>query len=139
IRVDASVAQACIGQVTGDPFSIRTPICDSLEPQELISARSLIQIHNTVQVDALENSYLSPDLKVGDTWTTPGNSLNLGTTLKNLVDELLRLVGELLGSPTSSNWTPAENAESAASLANYYLGIGAQSHPDGAIPKTGVL
>jgi uncharacterized membrane protein len=138
-RVDASVAQACIGRTIGDPFSIRTPICDSLEPETLISALGLIRIHNTVQVDALEESYLSRVMEVGDTWTTPSNSLNLGTTLKNPVNELLRLVGELLGSPTNSNWTPAENAASAASLANYYLGLGAQSHPAGVIPKTGVL
>ena len=139
IRVDASVAQACIGKASGDPFSTRVPICETLQPETLISALGLIRIHNTVQVDALEDDYLSPELRAGEMWTTPGNRLNLGTTVSNLVNELLRLLGELLGSPTSSNWTPAQNAESAATLANYYLGIGAQSHPNGAIPKTGIL
>lgn len=139
IRVDASVAKACIGKTVGDPFSTRVPICESLQPETLISALGLIKIHNTVQVDALEDSYLSPAIKAGEMWTTPGNSLNLGTTVSGLVNELLRLLGSLLGAPTSSNWSAAENDASAQSLANYYLGKGSQIHPNGAIPKDQVL
>lgn len=139
IRVDASVAQVCIGKTVGDPFSTRTPICESLQPETLISALGLIKIHNTVQIDALEDSYLSHDMKAGETWRTPGNSLNLGSTLSGLVNELLRLLGELLGSPTSEKWSSVENAQSATSLANYYLGKGMEIHPGGAIPKDKVL
>ena len=139
IRVDASVAQACIGKATGDPFSIQQPICELVQPETLISALGLIKIHNTVQVNALKDSYLSPKLKTGDIWTTPGNSLNLGSTVSDLVSELLRLLAGLLGSPTSSNWSAAENAASATSIANFYLGKGSPIHADGAIPKDHTL
>ncbi|WP_284337385.1 TadG family pilus assembly protein [Comamonas sp. NoAH] len=135
IQVDASVAQACIGKVDGDPFSTRTPICESIQKETLISALGLIKIHNKIEIDALEDSYLSPELLAGETWSSPGNSLNLGTTLSNLVNELLRLLGELLGAPTDGNWSASENEASAQKLANYYLGIGSQIHPNGAIPK----
>lgn len=140
IRVDASIAQACIGKTSGDPFSTRTPVCESLEKETLVSVLGLIKIHNTIKVDALEDSYDSKDefpegMKVGDLWRTPGNQLHLGTTLSNLVNELLRLVGELLGSPTNGDWTAAENKEAASKMADYYLGLGSPTHPQGAIPK----
>jgi len=139
IRVDASVAQACIGKTVGDPFSTRVPICESLQPETLISALGLIKIHSTVQVDALEDSHLSPGIKAGEMWTTPGNSLNLGATVSGLVNELLRVLGSLLGAPTSSNWSAAENAASASSMANFYLGKGSPTHAGGAIPKDHAL
>lgn len=139
IRVDASVAQACIGKVSGDPFSTRTPICESIGNETLISVLGLVKINNKVSVNALKNSYLSPEIKADETWRTPGNSLNLGTTLSDLVTELLRLVGELLGSPTNGQWSPAENEASATKIANYYLGIGSATHPKGPIPKNQYL
>ncbi|MFG5780171.1 pilus assembly protein TadG-related protein [Comamonas sp. J-3] len=125
IRVDASIAQACIGQTTGNPFSTRTPICESLQNETLVSVLGLIKVTNKVKIDALTDSYLSPDLKAGDpAWRTPGNSLNLGTMLSSLVSELLRLVGELLGAPTGGEWTAAESQDAATKMANHYLGIG---------------
>lgn len=140
IRVDASIANACIGKTTGDPFSTRTPICESLQDETLISVLGLVKIHNQVHVDALKaSSSRSPEMKAGDVWQTPGNSLNLGTTLQELLNELLRLLGELLGSPTKANWTPAENEASATTLANYYLGLSSPPHSGGAIPKNQYL
>lgn len=139
IKVEASVADACIGKTSGDPFSTRTPICESIQSETLVSVLGLIKINNRIHVPALEDAYTSPDMKAGETWQTTGNRLNLGTTLSDLVNELLRLLGELLGAPTNSQWTPAENEESAAKMRNYYLGIGTIVHPNGAIPKNQYL
>lgn len=139
IRVDASVAEACIGKTTGDPFSTRTPICKSLQNETLVSVLGLIKIRNQIHISALEDDYTSPALKAGDTWTTPGNSLNLGDTLFGLVDELLRLIGELLGSPTGGQWSASQNEESAVKMADYYLGKSSPNHPGGAIPKDAYL
>ena len=139
VKADASIAQACIGKVSGDPFSIRTPVCDSLENETLVSALGLIKIHNRVKTSVLkEPVQFSPSIQVGETWSF-GNQLNLGTTLSELIHELLRLLGELLGAPTSGSWTPAENVASAQKMANYYLGIGSEVHPNGAIPKDQTL
>lgn len=138
IRVDASIANACIGKVTGDPFSKRTPICESLQKETLISVLGLVKIDNKVAVEVLSptpSPYRSPPMKAGDVWQTPGNDLPLGTTLQKLLEELLRVVGELLGSPTKANWTPAENEASANTLANYYLGLSTPPHLAGPLPK----
>lgn len=127
IKVDASIAQACIGKVTGEPFSTRTPICDSIQNETLINVAGLVKINNKVNINALNASYISPDIKTGETWQTPGNSLDLGTTFSDLVTELLRLVGDLLANPGESTWTPAENSTAAQKMADYYLGIGSNS------------
>ena len=133
IRVDASIANACIGKAIGNPFSTRTPICETIQNEDLVSVLGLIKVTNHVNVDALQNTYTSPEMKAGDTWRTNGNSLNLGTTLSSLVSELLRLVGNLLGAPNESQWTPAENIQAAQTMANYYIGTGPNALPS--LPK----
>lgn len=135
IKVENAMAQVCIGKTFGDPFSIRTPICETIEKETLISALGLIKVHNKIRVDVLEgqDEYFSPPLKEGQTWTMPGNSLKIGTALKSAIDELLKLLSELLGAPSNSSWTPAENEISAKKMANYYLGKGGEIHPGGAI------
>lgn len=135
LRVDSSVAQACIGKVSGDPFSIRTPICESLENETLVSVLGLLKLDNRVKVDAFHQSEISPPLRAGETWQTAGNGLDLGTTLAEVVNELLRLLSEaLLGSPTGGDWTPAENEEAAIQMARYYLGLSSPAHPGGPMP-----
>jgi len=142
IRVDASIANACIGKVTGDPFSKRTPICESLQKETLVSVLGLVKIENKVAVEVFSptpSPYRSPPMKAGDVWQTPGNDLPLGTTLQKLLEELLRVVGDLLGAPTNGDWTPAENETSAKALANYYLGSSNPPHPGGTVPKNQYL
>lgn len=141
IKVENTMAQVCIGKTSGDPFSIRTPICESIEKETLVSALGLIKIHNKIRVDVLEGQeeFLSPPLTAGQTWSTPGNSLKIGTALQSAVGELLKLLSELLGAPSNNSWTPAENETSAQKMANYYLGIGSEIHPGGAIRKNHTL
>ncbi|HAJ10995.1 MAG TPA: hypothetical protein DCM06_00260 [Comamonadaceae bacterium] len=136
IRVDSSVAQACIGKTEGQWNSTRTPICESIQDETLISVLGLLKLENHIKIDTLEDSHTSPEMMAGDTWTTPGNSLNLGTTLSGLVNELLGLLGEeLFGAPSGGDWTPAENEEAAESMAGYYLGQSSPQHPGGLILK----
>ena len=135
IRVDASIAQLCIGKATGNPFSTRTPICESVQDETLISVLGLVKIHNKFQETILDEPYPPHELKAGETWRTPGSSLNLGTTLSSLLNKLLELLGNELISPTSGKWSTSENKESAATMANYYLGLGSSIHPKGGIPK----
>lgn len=130
IRVDPSIVQACIGKTIGAPFSTRTPICDSIQNETLVSVLGLIKVNNKIYADVLSDGpYQSPDMMAGDTWSTPYNNLNLGTTLANLVNELLRLLGNLLGAPSDSSWTPAQNKQAAQDMANYYFGIGNNAMP----------
>lgn len=136
IRMESSIAQVCVGKVTGDPFSIRTPICESIEDETLISALGLLRIKNRIKIDALEHEALSDPMKVGEIWTT-GNQLNLGTTLSGVVNEILRLLGDLLGAPIS-NGIAAATSSSVNQLASYYLGNSTNSsenHPDGPLPR----
>ncbi|MDD3763895.1 MAG: pilus assembly protein TadG-related protein [Nevskiales bacterium] len=148
IRVESSVAELCVGKADGDPFSTRTPICDTIGNETLISVLGLIKVHNHISLDLLDadSDYYdytlpqeSPPLRAGESWTTPGNPINLGSTVAQLVDELLRLLGELLGSPTQTAWTGAENEAAAQSLADYYLGIGADSLGSLPVAQLGLL
>ncbi|WP_197407989.1 pilus assembly protein TadG-related protein [Lampropedia cohaerens] len=135
VGLDSSVANVCVGRAAGNPFSTRTPICESLDNETLVSVLGLVKINNRININALQDDYLSPDMRAGETWRSPGNGLNLGDTVSDLVDELLRLLGELLGSPTNGEWSESENEESASKLADYYLGKSSPGHPAGAIPK----
>lgn len=153
VHVDASVVQLCVGAVDGDPFSIRTPICESIEETELVKVLGLIRINDKIDaVDVLpagegggiiySDPYDSPPLMAGEEWTTPGNPLALGTTVSELVYELLDVVGGLLGAPQYQVWNEVETEEAAQTMADYYIGFDSSGnpvdagdvHPDGTVP-----
>lgn len=135
--VERSIAQLCIGKVTGDPFSTSTPICESLDEGKLITALGLIELKNKVKLDVLGNNK-NPDpleVKLSETFPAGGVSLNFSATFSNVLNEIFRLLME----PRVNIKSLADNEESAKRMANYLLGVGADAHPEGVIPKNKII
>lgn len=121
IRVDAPLLSACIGQISSTALWSKSNAClTDLQPMSLVRILGVDLLAGKAYLPALTNSsqvVLSP----GDTVTTGGNPLAIGTTVSTLLSDLLKL---LLGNAGTGSGTPATRPATpaiAATLANHYI------------------
>jgi|ThiBioDrversion2_2_1062182.scaffolds.fasta_scaffold00059_243 uncharacterized membrane protein len=121
IDVDAPLLGACIGQISStQALWSKSNVCQTdLQPMSLVKILGVDLLAGKAYLPALNNPstvVLSP----GDTVTTGGNPLAIGTTVSTLLSDLLKL---LLGNPGIAG-TPANRPTTpaiAATLANHYI------------------
>ncbi|WP_285413419.1 TadG family pilus assembly protein [Variovorax sp. efr-133-TYG-130] len=121
IKVDAPLLSACIGQISSTALWSKSNVCQTdLQPMSLVRILGVDLLAGKAYLPALPNSstvVLSP----GDTVTTGGNPLVIGTTVSALLSDLLKL---LLGNGGSGSGTPATRPTTpaiAATLASHYI------------------
>jgi uncharacterized membrane protein len=123
IKVDAPLLSACIGQISSTALWSKSNVCQTdLQPMSLVKILGVDLLAGKASLPLLLNS-TSVVLSPGDTVTTGGNPLAIGTTVSTLLSDLLKL---LLGNPGTSNGTgtPAIRPTTpaiAATLANHYI------------------
>ncbi len=98
ITVQSSIAKLCVGNVAPADLFSKSAVCDTnLGNMELINVLGILRLDNKIKLDALQGG--GPvTLKKGETGTT-GNSLDIGTTVADLVQQL---TSQLFGSPSST-------------------------------------
>lgn len=121
IRVDAPLLSACIGQISSSALWSKSNVCQTdLQPMSMVKILGADLLAGKAYLPALPNSttvVLSP----GETVTTGGNPLAIGTTVSTLLNDLLKL---LLGNAGATNGTPATRPTTpdiAAALAIHYI------------------
>ncbi|WP_198087327.1 hypothetical protein [Variovorax sp. E3] len=121
IDVDAPLLSACIGQISSTVLWSKSNVCQTdLQPMSLVRILGVDLLAGKAYLPALPNS-TTVVLSAGDTVTTGGNSLAIGTTVSTLLSDLLKL---LLGNPGTGAGTPATRPTTpaiAATLANHYI------------------
>lgn len=128
IDVTSYILKACVGKVD-DPvvrFSTKNLCTDPgiLQPERLIQLLNLpVPGPATIKLDALKQSD-TLTLQVGQTKSSQANQLDLGSTLSNIVSELLKTLNQLLTPSSGSTSTDRANA-----LADSYLN--ATKNPSG--------
>lgn len=118
IKVQSSLLRACVGK--SDPairFSDKL-LCDNgLQPERLIQLLGLSKPNAaTLQVEAFSDTQ-SLTLAEGETDSTVPNTVQIGTTVSNLVKALLNTLATLLN-PSSGD---SPTADRASALADAYL------------------
>ncbi|WMJ69499.1 TadG family pilus assembly protein [Stenotrophomonas sp. 24(2023)] len=117
IRVDATVLRACVGKVApGDLFSKRNVCDDTLQREQLLTLLGRPLVNDYVKIAALADTQ-TLTVPAGETRSTQPNALAVGSTVSALVDELLRVLSNLLN-PNNSVATPSQVAND---LADRYL------------------
>lgn len=119
VKVESDVLQMCIGEAGSlQPWTTRN-ICGQLQSTSLVK---LLHLHvlstpsGGLVIDALAMNETISDVRVGEAVATNRNELALGTTVKNIVNELLSLIETGLLRPPSQ----AED-KVAAAVAKTYL------------------
>lgn len=119
VAVESSILRTCVGK--SDPttrFSTKLLCENGLQPERLVKLLHLpLPAETTLQLNALKhNEPLT--LVVGETKSTKPNDLELGATVKGLVDALLSTLGSLLNPTSSGGPTPQDRINA---LADSYL------------------
>jgi len=121
IAVNAPILSACIGQISSTALWSKADVCKTdLQPMSLVKILGIDLLAGKAYIPALPNNS-TVTLSPGQTVTTGGNSLEIGTTVSNLLNELLKL---LLGNSGGTDGVPANRPttpEIAAALANHYI------------------
>lgn len=118
IRVDTAVANACLGRVSPSALWSTKEVCaSSLQNETFVRLLGINILQGQVKLPILASTPQTLTLKVGETKTTNINNLAIGTLLKNLLDELLDLLGN------SSFATSPLSVVDATSVADSYLGL----------------
>lgn len=121
IAVSSPILSACIGQVSSAALWSKSDACKTdLQPMSLVKILGVDLLAGKAYIPALPNNS-TVTLSPGQTVTTGGNPLDIGATVSNLLNELLKL---LLGNSGGTNGTPATRPTTpaiAATLASYYI------------------
>ncbi len=106
IKVESDVLQMCIGEAgTLQPWTTRN-ICGQLKSTLLVKLLHLPVLSTPsggLVVDALAKNETILDIRVGEAVSTNRNDLALGTTVQNIVNELLSLIETGLLRPPSQS------------------------------------
>ncbi|MGE6333516.1 TadG family pilus assembly protein [Stenotrophomonas sp. NPDC077659] len=122
VKVDASVLRACVGTVNAaDRFSKSNVCDDGLQNAQLLTLLGQPLINNKIELSALTDSQ-NLTLAAGETGSTRINPLALGDAVSTLVNELLRVLSNMLSGPQS------DARQAATALADRYL---IAAHPAG--------
>jgi uncharacterized membrane protein len=121
INVAAPILNACIGKINPTALWSKSDVCTTdLETMPMVQVLGIDLLGGKVAIPALAHNQ-DITLAVDETRTTTRNPLEIGDTVKSLLDQLLKL---LLGGNTGSDDTPANrapNLEIATKLADHYL------------------
>lgn len=122
IKVDAPILSACIGDISPSVLWSKVDACqpDDLGSMTFVRLLGMDLLKGKVHLDALQHTD-DVTLSVGTTESTNRNPLAIGTTVSDLLSDLLKL---LLGSEGSSEGQPADRVpapELAVQLADRYL------------------
>lgn len=134
VKVTSNILRACVGKVDDASvrFSTKNLCEDSLQKERLIQLLHLpVPAPAWIKIDAFSQQE-SVTLEVGQVVSTAPNTLKVGTTVANLIDELSKTLGQLL---SLSPEAPAD--DKALALANAYLA--ATQKPNGFYDATAVI
>lgn len=113
IRVDASVLRSCVGKVAeADRFSTRNVCGTPLQNEQMITLLGAAVVNDKLSLDALQASE-QVTLAAGETASTRINPLLIGDTVSHIVEELLRVLSNLL-SPASNGMSTSQAADNLA-------------------------
>ncbi|KRG73423.1 hypothetical protein ABB28_10875 [Stenotrophomonas chelatiphaga] len=113
IRVDASVLRSCVGKVAeAERFSTRNVCGTTLQNEQMITLLGAAVVNDKLSLDALQASE-QVTLAAGETASTRINPLLIGDTVSHIVEELLRVLSNLL-SPASNGMSTSQAADNLA-------------------------
>lgn len=113
IRVDASVLRSCVGRVAeAERFSTRNVCGTTLQNEQMITLLGAPVVNDKLSLDALQDSQ-QVTLAAGETASTRINPLLIGDTVSHIVEELLRVLSNLL-SPANSGMGTSQAADNLA-------------------------
>lgn len=117
-QVESSVAKVCVGAIAPVDLFSKSKVCDeNLGNMELLNVLGILRLpNNKLNLNALQGGG-TLILKEGQTGTT-GNSLSIGTTVSDLVQQLVNLLFGGLGSAPSTPPTAAQITNLATDLYN---------------------
>lgn len=117
VQVQSSVLRTCVGKVAeSERFSTRN-VCDgTLQEERLLTLLGVGAIDDKIAISPLSDSQ-DLTLAAGETGSTRVNPLAVGATVDQLVDELLRVLGNLLD-PSDAGM---DRADTASQLAERYV------------------
>lgn len=120
IRIDAPILKLCVGNLNAsNAFSKSSTCSDNLQDYPLITLLGK-EIKTSLVVNGLENK-AEADFVKGQTISLGKNNLQLGTTIKNLVGNLMdAVIAKLLGTILDRQ-TQINGDVSAANLASHLL------------------
>ncbi|MEL0028664.1 MAG: TadG family pilus assembly protein, partial [Perlucidibaca sp.] len=129
IEVNSSVANVCLGDVA-DSYRSRKDACTNhLETQNILTLLGSPLLRGKLKLAALEDVTTLTEMHVGETREVAPNSLQIGTLLSNLVDELPNLLtglDDLEDDARNRKFTASE----ATTIADAYIskaGLGSKS------------
>lgn len=121
VQVNSPILSACIGQIATTDLWSKTDVCKTnLQSMSLVQVLGTDLLYGKAAIPALNNND-TLTLAAGETKTTSGNPLAIGTTVANTLSELLKL---LLGGSGSGGETAANRPTTpalAATMANNYI------------------
>ena len=113
VQVDSSVLRACVGKVAdADKFSTRNVCETNLQNEQLLTLLGAPLINDRIQINALSHSE-NLTLAAGETKSTWINPAQIGTTVSDLVQQLLRVLGGMLN-PAAKGMNTASTADQLA-------------------------
>lgn len=105
VSVNSKILNVCVGKIGLDSLMSDKRGCEvDLGPEQLVKLLHIPILSGSLHIPALTDVGMAKkegdiNLKVGDTGVTDTNSLELGTTVDNLVTGLLNLLGGLFQKP----------------------------------------
>lgn len=107
-NVSSKIANVCVGQVALTDLFSKSTVCSyptTLKDMELINVLGLLKVNNHLDLGVLKATDAQLTLAEGETGTTSGNNLQLGTLVPDLLAQLTNLLfgGQTpTGTPTSA-------------------------------------